>query len=185
MAKILGKFRITKTNDQEIMVEDMEKEEEKEVIDTGGETYDAAEIKEVSDMCKDMGFESIKDMAMAVKDMQKKIADMDKEDPDKTKTDDEDPEEEEEDGKKTTTDAAISEIEITIAGIKDVKVKDSLINLVSRVKDGLKGYERSDIDLSKDIFKAQAKDEELAKKQPDFSMDEFFGAHNPHKKGGH
>lgn len=131
MAKGKGKkkgFLIVRTIDEEtkeekITVTDMEEEEEK-VIDV---TMDAAEYKEVMDMCKDMGYESIKDMAAALKEV--KDQEKENEDPEKKKT-----------GDQAFDPKVLSGLEEQIAKIKDVKVKDAAVQELSKFKDAIKGY---------------------------------------------
>ena len=111
------KYRITKTKDEdkeEILVEDMEEKEE--VIDMEGEAMDAAEYKEVTDMCKDLGFENIKDALTELKEL-KGAKDKD---PDETEEEKKKREAKEAKDKKNPKDAAIpsmSSLEQDIATI--------------------------------------------------------------------
>lgn len=131
------RFKVTRTVDadtkeEEVTVEDMdtteeEKKEEDKVVDME-ETMDAGEYKEVMDMCKDMGYESIKDMANAHKEM--KDADPENEDEENTK-----------DKKGKAKDSlAIRELEKQVATLPKGKARDAAIAGLRAVKDATKGY---------------------------------------------
>lgn len=176
------KFRITKTKDEdkeEILVEDMEEEKE-EVIDMEGETMDAAEYKEVSDMCKDLGYENIKD---AVAELKKLKEAKDKE------TEDEDEKEEKEKKSKDAAIPSVKSLEEDIATIEDPKRKAAAIASFSKVKDALNGFTiKKEDDVTKLVLDAKAKkdpkDDKDYEEDPDFIE---YGAivrdkWNPHTK---
>ena len=175
------RFRITKTKDEdkeEILVEDMEEEKE-EVIDMEGETMDAAEYKEALDMCKDMGFENIKDALANLKEL-KGAQDEDEEDPDEKKK----PKD-----KKNTKDEAIpsmSSLEQEIASIEDPERKATAIASFSKVKDALKGFKISkDNDVTKLVLDTKRnEDEEDYEETPEFVSYENVvrDLYNPHTK---
>lgn len=175
--KRVRKFRVTKTIDEEskeeqITVEDMEEEKDKVIDMEKSETMDADEYKEVMDMCKDMGYESIKDMASAHQEM-KKAKDEEK-DPD-AKTD-------ENKTKDSLQIVGLSNVEVQIARIKDPKVRDQAIGDFAKFKDTMKGYVSSDKDLAKELIKAEPKVKVKDEAKPEFADygKIVMGASNPH-----
>ena len=151
------RLRITKVNDSEMIVEDMEETKE-EVIDNEAMQElktTADEYTKMKDMCKDMGYESVEDALTDLGDM-KQAAKDDKKD---KKASDEDENKDDKDKKKTEdSEPDFSEIEKAIASIKDVKTRDAVAQEFTKVRDSLKGYVKGEDITAKLIEAVKAKD---------------------------
>ena len=188
MAKKGRKFRITKTKDEdkeEILVEDMEEEKE-EVIDMEGETMDAAEYKEVSDMCKDMGFENIKDAIAELKELK---GAQDEEETEEEKKKREAKEAKEAKDKKGAKDEAIptvKSLEQDIASLEDPERKAAAIASFAKTKDALNGFiVVKDKDVTKLVLDTKREeDEEDYEETPEFVSygNVVRDMYNPHTK---
>lgn len=155
------KFKVTRTvdsdsNEEEVVVEDMNPEKEK-VVDME-ETMDAGEYKEVMDMCKDMGYESIKDMASAHKEMKD------------SKPEEETNDEEEENKGKAKDSVAISALEKQIAVLPKGKARDAAIAGLRAVKDATKGYVDGEGNITDQLAKhVEVIEVETKDEKPEFS----------------
>lgn len=179
------KFRITKTKDEdkeEILVEDMEEEKE-EVIDMEGETMDAAEYKEVSDMCKDMGYENIKDAVTELKELK---AAKDEEETEEEKKKREAKEAKDKKGAKDEAIPSVKSLEQDIASIEDPERKAAAIASFAKTKDALNGFiVVKDKDVTKLVLDTKREeDEEDYEETPEFVSygNVVRDMYNPHTK---
>lgn len=186
MAKLKRLFRITKTSDEDYEVVDMEESKEETIdIEEEEKTDDeeTMDMQGMEDMCKDMGYESIKDALEDLKKSKEETSDAEEEETDDEKSDEEtedaekeeteDADEEEEES--STGDAApnLSNIEEALATIPKGKVRDAAIKALGTVKDSIKGYVKVKDQISAGLLKAKDEDADEEEELESITYAEF------------